>query len=103
MNSNISFFIGVLLALPTIVNASENSAIHCDVSLETRCIVKSNKSIKAVRVEVYRNGEDRNSTELVKREFQDCPKEVSIIFDFLEKGSKMFIDTCDGSSFVKTI
>ncbi|WP_446010080.1 hypothetical protein [Candidatus Electrothrix sp.] len=102
MNSNISFFIGILLALPTIVNANENSTIHCDVSLENKCIVKSARSIRAIRVEIYRSG-DNNSTEFVKKEFQDCPKEVSIVFDSLQTGSKMFIDTCDGSSFLETI
>ena len=106
MNTKILLFAGLLLALPFIANAKgaytdHEYSVQCETLDETVCKVTSNKAIKAVRVE-FLSREDNGQNGFVKKEFEDCPTEVSINFDAPPK-AKFFIQTCDGSSGVKVI
>ncbi|WPD23332.1 MAG: hypothetical protein SD837_01965 [Candidatus Electrothrix scaldis] len=106
MNLRILLFGGLLLALPCIASAKSGYVDHdysveCETHDETECTVKSNKTIKSVRVE-FLSHKAHSQSGFVKKEFEGCPTEVSIDFDASPK-AKFFIQTCDGSSGVKVI
>ena len=106
MNVRILFFAGLLLALPCTANAKKayidhEYSVQCETLDKTVCTVRSNRAIKSVRVE-FLSHEVRNWGALVKKEFEDCPTEVSVAFAARPK-AKFFIQTCDGSSGVRII
>ncbi|XOF32608.1 MAG: hypothetical protein ACL93V_11295 [Candidatus Electrothrix sp. YB6] len=102
MNQKASLFIGLLLAIPSIVNANEAYTIQCETMPETECTVTSANHIRSVRVEIYPGG-NNSPTALVDREFRNCPTEVSVSLDSMAPGVKFFVETCDGSNGIKTI
>ena len=99
MNLNVLLFAGMLLAVPSAVNAF---TVQCEGLLETTCTVKSDNSIKSVRVEIYPGG-NNSSISPVNRDFRDCPKEVSVNLDYVPSGTRFFVETCDGSNAIETI
>ena len=107
MNQQILLFASLLLAIPFVPNAQgayndHEYSVQCDEVLdETECIVKSNKAIKFVRVEPL-SQEDKRLSGITKKEFLDCPTEVTLKFKSPPE-AKFFIVTCDGSSGVKVI
>lgn len=106
MNQKILLFAGMILAIPFIASAKGTYIDHvysvqCETPDETVCTVKSNKNIKSVRVE-FSSQEDKDSNWFMKKEFQDCPTEVSVHFTSPPE-AKFFIEACDGSSGVKVL
>lgn len=106
MNKKILLLAGLLVAIPFIASAKgtytdHDYTVECEALDKTECIVKSNRSIKSVRVE-FSSQEESNSGGFIKKEFQGCPKEVSMNFNSPPE-AKFFIQTCDGSSGVRVL
>ncbi|WPD24023.1 MAG: hypothetical protein SD837_05545 [Candidatus Electrothrix scaldis] len=106
MNTKILFFSGLILALPFVANAKgaytdHNYSVQCETQGKTECRVQSNKAIKSVRVE-FVSHRDKGQSGFIKKDFKDCPTEVSVNFN-APPAAKFFIQTCDGSSGVKVI
>ena len=112
MNIKILLFGGLFLALPCMASAKSGFVDHkysvaCETHDETECTVKSNKTIKSVRVE-FLSRKDHSRSGFIKKEFEGCPKEVSIDLAVPPEVSahpeaKFFIQTCGGGSGVKVI
>ena len=108
MNVKVLFLAGLLLAMPSIASiasiahANEAFTVQCAEMSETICTVKSDRNIRSVQVRTY-SGDKNSSTGFVKKNFPDCPAEVSVGLDYVPPGTKFFVETCDGSNAIRTI